>query len=394
MVVSAVVVISALTVAMAGPAMSFFIPPMQTDLGLGMVYFGIAFSARQLGFALMGPILGRLTDRFGARPLLVLVGIIAAGVVYTLSLVENEWHLIALLAILGLIGLQGAGGDLYGSVVIAKWFAPAQRGYAMSVAFLGLPLGVFLFMPLTQWSIDTLGWQTAWQYIGLLGGGLIVLAAAFIKPPPALDEASPDSANPVDLTVHWSRAEALRSAAFWKVCVSFGLLMFTISSVAMFRVPHFLNSGFAADSIALAFSSEAIFSIGTASVMGWLIARFQIRHLTAIAFTMPVWMLVLTIYADALWILYASVAVFGIGAASCIILQNTIWPAYFGSEHIGAIRGISMPVTLGFAVIGAPLAGWVNDISGSFVPIWWAAIGSMVVAIFLIVTTPKPNRHQ
>jgi len=74
-----------------------------------------------------------------------------------------------------------------------------------------------------------------------------------------------------------------------------------------------------------------------------------------------------------------------------MILQNTIWPAYFGTNHIGAIRGAAMPVTLGLAMLGAPIAGWVGDLTGSFAPLWWVCVGLMVVAIGLVATTPKPD---
>ena len=156
-VVAAVIVISAISVAMAGPVVSFFIAPMQADLGLLMLTFGLALSARQLGFAVIGPMLGKLTDTIGARTMLMAVGVLSAAIVYSLSFVQQDWHLLVLLCLLGAVGLQGAGGDLYGSVVIAKWFGPQQRGKAMSLAFLGLTIGIFVFMPLSEHLVDTLG---------------------------------------------------------------------------------------------------------------------------------------------------------------------------------------------------------------------------------------------
>ena len=375
---------------MAGPALSFFIPPMKQDLGIEMMFFGFALSARQLGFALMSPLLGRLTDQFGARPLLLGVGIISAATVYAISFVSEGWHLIVLLSVLGIIGLQGAGGDLYGSVVIAKWFDHTQRGKAMSIAFLGMPIGIFFLMPFTQYCIDLVGWQLTWQWFGVVGGLTIVLSALLIKSPSDSTEINKPGALHNQGQHNWTKAQALAHPAFWKVAISFGFLMFTISCVAMFRVPHFINQGLSADVIALAFSTEAIFSLVTAAIMGMLINRFALHHLTALAFTLPILMLAVTINAHSTAMLYLSIGLFGVGAASNIILQNTIWPAYFGSEHIGAIRGISMPITLAFAVIGAPLAGWVNDTTGSFATIWWIAAASMGISIGLILSTPKP----
>jgi cyanate permease len=183
----------------------------------------------------------------------------------------------------------------------------------------------------------------------------------------------------------------LKSGAFWRISVAFGILMFTISTVAIFRVPHFIEQGVEARWVALAFSAEALVSAAVALPIGLLLERFRTHHLAAAAFTFPIWMLLLTINADTRWEVFASTMTFGMGAASVMIIQNTIWPAYFGAQNIGAIRGAAMPITLGFAVLGAPVAGIVKDLTGSFVPLWWATFAAMLVAIVLIACTPVPK---
>jgi predicted MFS family arabinose efflux permease len=391
-VVGALALMGVLSVALAGPIMSFFIPVMHTELGIPLLYFGLAMSSRQLGFALMSPFLGRWIDRYGARPMLLVVGISAGLLVYSLSFVTSGWHLIAIMGLLGVIGLQGAGGELYGSVVIAKWFQ-ANRGRALSIAFIGMPLGMFFLTPLTQHWIDTIGWQVVWQIFGVTGGVLLIVVAILIKPAPEIDttRVETDDSAQDQIPYMWTRAEALRSATFWRLSVSFGILMFTISTVAMFRVQHFFDQGLDPQWVAIAFSTEALISASIAIPIGLLIEHFRIHYLTAIGFSFAILMLALTIYSNSLPIMFMSTAAFGMGAASVIILQNTIWPAYFGSLHIGAIRGVAMPVTLAFAVLGAPAAGMVRDMTGSFIPIWWATMVAMLLAIGLILMTPKPE---
>jgi MFS family permease len=166
--------------------------------------------------------------------------------------------------------------------------------------------------------------------------------------------------------------------------------MFTISTVAVFRVPHFIDQGITTEWIAAAFSIEALISASVAIPVGMLIDRYPIRYLTAIGYSFAIVMLILTIYTNTRIELFFATASFGLGAASVIILQNAIWPAYFGSEHIGSVRGLAMPITLLFAILGAPAAGWVRDSTGSFVPIWWVAMAAMTISILLIITTRPP----
>lgn len=392
-IVAALLIITALTIPMAGPIMGFFIPAMHAELAIPMAWFGWAISTRQLAVAFAAPWLGRWIDRYGARRLLILVGAVGATLVYLLGEIQSGWQLIVCIGLLGLVGLQGGGGDLFAGVVVAKWFQE-NRARAMSIVFIGMPLGIFFASPLSEWLIESYGWRTAWQVFAVVCGGLFIGFALLLRDPPAGNE--PTDSTDVDAihlqTGHqWTREEALRSGAFWRISIAFGILIFTISTVAIFRVPHFIEQGVDASWVAIAFSAEAIVSATVAIPIGLMLERYRIHYLGAAAFTFPIWMLLLTINADTRWEVLAATMTFGMGAASVVIIQNTIWPAYFGAQHIGAIRGAAMPITLGFAVLGAPVAGIVRDMTGSFVPLWWATFAAMLVAIVLILCTPAPK---
>lgn len=389
-IVAALLMISALTIPMAGPIMGFFIPAMHAELAIPMAWFGWAISTRQLAFACAAPLLGRWIDRHGARFLLVGVGTLSAVLIYLLGEIQSGWQLIACIGLLGLIGLQGGGGDLFAGVVISKWFEE-NRARAMSIVFIGMPLGIFVASPLSEWLIEAYGWRRAWQIFAVACGGLFVSFALLLRKAPEAEPRTTEQPTELQTGHQWTRREALRSGTFWRLSVAFGILMFTISTVAIFRVPHFIEQGVDARWVAFAFSAEAVVSAAVAIPIGLMLERFRVHYLAAAAFTFPIWMLLLTIYADTRWQVFAATMTFGMGAASVVIIQNTIWPAYFGARNIGAIRGAAMPITLGFAVLGAPVAGIVKDLTGSFVPLWWATFAAMLVAIVLLLCTPAPR---
>lgn len=393
-IVGALLGITALTIPLAGPIMGFFIPAMHADLGIPMALFGWAVSARQLAFAFAAPWLGRWIDRHGARGLLIAIGLISGVLVYLLGHVTSGWQLLLCIGLLGVIGLQGGGGDLFSGVVIAKWFQE-NRGRAMSIAFIGMPLGIFIASPAAEYLIAQYGWRSAWQTFAIVSASGFVGFAFLIRNPPPIGNPVIEKPVEADPSVflsgyQWSRAEALRSGAFWRVAICFGILMFTISTVAIFRVPHFIEQGVNARWVALAFSAEAVVSAVVAIPVGLMLERFPTHYLAGAGFCIAILMLLLTIFADSRIMVFAATMTFGFGAASVVIIQNAIWPAYFGVQNIGAIRGAAMPVTLSFAVLGAPVAGMVKDATGSFVPLWWITIGAMVVAILLMLSTPRP----
>src|SRR5438045_3243562 len=151
-IVGTMAVTAAVSMALGGLNYGLFIKPMGDELGIGRALFGWLQSARQVASALTAPLVGSLLDRFGARVLLAVAALITGGAMGTLSLITDGWQLIALFALTGLVGLNGPGA-LVTSVPVTRWFV-RQRGKAMAMASLGIPVGGVVFVPLTQVFID------------------------------------------------------------------------------------------------------------------------------------------------------------------------------------------------------------------------------------------------
>ena len=100
---------------------------------------------------------------------------------------------------------------------------------------------------------------------------------------------------------------------------------------------------------------------------------------------------VMTVYATNLPIMFISMAIFGLGIGGMMFLQSFIWADYFGRESVGSIRGLVNPINLMIGGLGAPAAGYVRDITGSYDPAWWAGVALMTFAAVLTVVTPPPS---
>ena len=132
-----------------------FVDPMSEELNIGRTPFGLGLTARLFGFAISGPIIGRIIDRYGARvPLAVAVTVFALAVA-SLGLVQAGWQMIGILAFMGLLGFWGSS-TLYLTIPVAKWFV-RKRGRAMTLVFLGFPLGIAVAAPVSQALIEAVG---------------------------------------------------------------------------------------------------------------------------------------------------------------------------------------------------------------------------------------------
>jgi len=336
--------VGALTMALGGLNFGLFIKPIGDDLGIGRATFGWAQSARQIASAATAPTVGGLIDRFGARILLTTAALTTGLALIGLAAVTDGWQIVLLFALMGVVGMSGPGA-LVTTVPVTKWFV-RRRATALSFMSLGVPVGGLLFVPLTQILIDALGWRRAWIVLALVGAGLIVpLALAFVRREPEDMGLRPDG-DPTDPSPTGLGATALDAAA---------------SGISTFA-------------------------------MGLLIRHVPARFIGAGGFLMLTFASWLTIVTDTNALLFLSMISFGLGIGVLMLMQNYLWAEYFGRVHLGAIRGAVMPITLAAGGAGAPIAGYVRDVMGSYDGVWLAATGLMALGALVIAITPPPRQ--
>ena len=401
------VMASAGAVSMAMGSLNFglFIKPMGDELGIGRAYFGWAQTARQVSSSVTSPTVGWLLDRFGSRILLPVAAVVTGGAMITLAFISSSWHLVALFAVMGLVGMSGPGA-LVTSVPILKWFV-RRRGAAVAFVGLGIPVGAMIFVPLTQYFIDAWGWRTAWIVLAILGISIIVpLSLVFLRRRPEDMDLLPDglpprakTVNAVDtsveplggLEISWTARNAMRTLPFWSLVVVFSMVALAIGTVAVHRIAAFMDRGLDPTLVSLATAFDAVCAGVATFAFGMLVRWVSVRILGAVGFCLLGLASVMTIYADYTSLMFVSMAVFGLGIGGMMFLQNFVWADYFGREYVGSIRGVVAPITLTVGGIGPPLAGYVRDWTGSYNSVWWGGVCLMFLAALVILATKAPK---
>jgi MFS family permease len=408
-IVAVMATVGALSMALGSLNFGLFIKPMGDELGIGRSVFGWAQSARQVASAVTAPMLGGLIDRFGVRALLTTAALITGGALACLGFIAEGWQLVVLFALMGIVGMSGPGA-LVTSVPVTKWFV-RKRGKALAFTSLGIPIGGLLFVPLTQVFIDLFGWRHAWILLAVVGAGLIVpLSLVFVRRQPEdlglLPDGGPgavttrsaigrESRGPAP-SFHqdersWTRPEAVRSAAFWRLVFAFSVVMLATSSVGVHRIPSFMDRGLDPRLISYATALDAAAAGLSTFAMGMLTQRVPARFIGTGGFLVLTLACALTIVADTHPVMFLSMIVFGLGIGVLMLMQNYLWADYFGRGHLGSIRGAVTPITLLFGGAGAPVAGYVQDFTGSYTPVWLAATVLMALGAVVLATTPPPR---
>jgi hypothetical protein len=377
-VVGSLALFSAVGVGMLGANTALFIRPAGEGAGWSAGLFGWAQFARLAAMLAGGPLIGWAIDRRGARlPVLAALGVGAAALL-ALSRAEASWMLVALFVLMGLVGM-GRASDLFVTAPVAGWFPGRGRGLALGIALAGTPAGVVLFFPLTQWLIEALGWRTALAVLGVGGFALAAPAALLLRRAPAPVRVAPGLGS-------LSRAQAMRGRDFWLLTAGFGALAYGFSAVVLFRVPALVERGAAPGLVAWAIALDAAVAVLVSLFAGKLVDRLGVGWLLAAGLGAGLVSVGGLLAAGPLaWVFVVNIG-YAVGFQTTHVAGAELWARRYGPAHLGAIRGLSLPLSVAVGAAAFPVTGMVRDATSAYAPAWWAAGAAFVLAGALLAT--------
>lgn len=403
-IVATSVLVSFAQVPMYGPVLSVFVVPLSEDMGWSRGEISVAFTAGSLFGSLVSAVVGRQLDRYGARPALVVAGMIMTGVLVGLALMQEVWQF------WGLFGLGRtaalAGVNLGTAVAVGNWFV-RKRGRAISFIGVGLRAGQALY-PLVIISpiIVAFSWRYAYGALAVITLLLIVVPSwLFIRRRPEDYGLLPDGES-VELTSDgdqpqpllqdvedsFTLAEARRTGAFWLITIATMTVVFAQTSVNLHAVASVVDRG-----MNESLSGVFVFIImGTAalSAYGWgmLMDRIHVRWATALATVFSAGSMVVIVFASNAWLAFGFAVLFGLGTGGWTLAQTLLFSNYFGRRHLGAIRGLSTVLAGPFGAAGPLLAGVIRDTTGSYTLSFMIFLVALAVVFLCLVLARPPKR--
>jgi MFS family permease len=154
-----------------------FLPVMTTDLGISRETFALAIAYQNLLWGFAQPLVGMVSDRFGAGRVIALGSFFYIGGLLLMSQAEG-----ALALNLGAGLLVGLGMSATGFAVVlgavGRMVSDQQRNVALALASAGGSFGQFIMIPISQGLLSSYGWQTTFILFGILALLMAPLAIA------------------------------------------------------------------------------------------------------------------------------------------------------------------------------------------------------------------------
>ena len=397
-------------VGLNGSFFGIFLKPMSEDFGWTRAETTIAVTIGTLIAAGLGVALGRVLDRFGPRWMMSGGLAILAASYFGLAQVNSLLAFYVVYAI-GRAMMQSATGHTLMYALVSKWFI-RRRAMAISAATMGGYIGGVLLAPVTQAIIDYGGWREAWTFFGVLTVIMALLPAVLLLrripedmgllpdgdlrsiPTPLREAPARNIATASEASLRLG--DALRTPAFWLLT-----LMVTVNSIAttgitFHMVPHFSDVGISDTAAATTVSLLTVGSI--ASVFAWGVVADRLGAKRVLL------TVIMTLWIGAFFVsgatsvvgAYTSSALFGVGMAGYGLLSEVVWADFFGREHLGSIRGVTMIFQLVGNASGSLIAAILVDIQGDYDGAFDVILVLFGVSFFvlLLARRPKPRASR
>ena len=297
--------------------------------------------------------------RLGPR-WVVLAGAACMGSAVTLlAFITAPWQLFAAYLILA----TGAAAMHTGAIttIVGLWF-DRQRGLAISLALNGASFGGILVTPALVIAIEAVGFQTAMVgAAAIMAVAVLPSAVLWIDRPAARSQASPQD-RPAGA---WTRASALRSAAFWSVAGPFAVALMAQIGFIVHQIA-FLEPAMGRPRAGLAVGVMTVMAVVGRIVLGTFIARLDARRVTALSVASQAAALFAMTQTTDVAALFIACAVFGLTVGNLITLPAIVIQREFDAASFGLLVGLSTAIGQFTCVVGPGLLGVLRDATGGY----------------------------
>jgi len=354
---------------------------------------------------LAAPVVAIFIMKQGPKRAIVVGNFINVVGLVLLAFQNSIWHLYLGNGVIIGLGMS-IGGILAGSTVINNWFV-LKRPAALSISMAAMGYSGVVANPSIMALIHWVGWRNT--YLILAAAALlfcVVVPALLLKNKPEELGQVPDGLSVAKLdplkstdslyksldktTVDFTAGEALRTRALWLLVAYTALIFLVMTGMMTHQVAFLFDIGLSPTMVAMALVVLSA-AMGTSQLgVGFLGLRFRMRSLAVFSIVLSIAGFSILLFAQSLQPVLAFCVIYGMGQGIQSVAMQNLMPDYFGRTEFPKIMGFTSPITTFVSSIGAPVAGYIRDSSGSYLLAFKIFLVLLVIAFICIVCAKRP----
>lgn len=395
---------------------SVFTENLLTDLEVSRNGLSLAYLVGTLGSGLLITRAGKLYDRYGARVMSFVSGIMLGLMLVYLTRVDQlagslvsrrGWSATLTTFVLlaaGFWGIRFFGQGMLTMVsrnMVMKWFN-RRRGLANAILGIFSAFGFSLAPKLLNYFIEELEWRGAWILMAaIVGIAFSLFVIVIYRDNPQDCGCQPDGKlgkgsgrrRPPSLPNHdFSLAEARKTLAFWGFTLGLALSALYISGLTFHVISVFESAGISSEKALGIFIPTSLIAVAVQFITGYISDYIRLKYLLVLfmaGMLTTAWGLILLEEKTfAYWLIIAGN---GVVWGLYTVLIGVTWPRFFGLKNLGAISGFSMSWTVIGSALGPYLFSLSLERTGHYQTIGWICLVISVLLLLLAFKAENPN---
>ena len=358
---------------------------------------------------LTAPMVAIFIMKRGPKRAIVLGNIINVVGLAMLSFQESLWQLYLGNGVIIGLGMS-IGGILASSTVINNWFV-LKRPAALSISMAAMGYSGVIANPVILGLNDSVGWRKTYLILAAAALILCVIVPALLlknKPedlgqvPDGPMVVKSDKAKTIDslyknldkTTVDFTAREALHTRAIWFLVAYITILFFVMTGMMTHQLAFLYDLGISSAKAAIALSVLAAV-MGTSQLgVGLLGLRFKMHSIAVGSIVLTIIGFSVLLFARSLTHFLVFCVLYGMGIGIQAVASGNLIPDYYGRTNFPKIMGYTSPVTTFVSSLGPPLAGYLRDVSDSYIPAFRILLVLLVISFICILFAKRPVHHS
>ena len=363
---------------------SVYFHVLKDAFGRSATYTSAVFGTAGLVGALSAPVLGILLDRWGARVIFPLAGLVILFAWWASSYATDLWQMFIFYGIFAGIG-HTTISSFSMTATLAPWF-PRSRGRMLGLADSGNPIGQAIFAPLAGYLSAALGWRWAYRIFGLIFAVLIALPNGLLqrRPPqspeqqppaaPAHSAASFSDRDPPVRRPRRQRTPALsnvvRDPTMWLLVLTRITGSAGVQLLRVHLVTFFVLAGYSTQLAANTIGAVGLVSLFARPMVGFATDRWGRESVYTVGMSIAAGSVIFVVYlgdGTSFWPLAVYVMFAGLTDGISGLIVGAKAADLFPTESLGTVMGF-VEMGRGSAILLGPVIGGIMfDIQGDYV---------------------------